>query len=73
MQAARLYVVDRGYVDYELFARILAAGSSLIGRVKDNIAYVVNHEHRWTTPHGLPGSFVTWSCPGWGHRITRII
>ncbi len=73
LQAARLYVVDRGYVDYELFARILAAGSSLIGRVKDNIAYVVHDDARWTTPHGLPGSFVTWSCPGWGHRITRII
>jgi hypothetical protein len=44
LQAARLYVLDRGYVDYELFARILAAGSSLIGRVKDNIAYVVDHQ-----------------------------
>jgi hypothetical protein len=44
LQAGRLYVVDRGYVDYELFARLIAGGSSLIGRVKDNIAYVVDHE-----------------------------
>jgi hypothetical protein len=44
IQAGRLYVVDRGYADYELFARIVGAGSSLIARVKDNIAYVAREE-----------------------------
>src|SRR6185312_5194934 len=44
LQSGRLYVVDRGYADYELFAQIVAAGSSLIARVKDNIAYVVQEE-----------------------------
>lgn len=49
LQPGRLYVMDRGYADYELFARIVAAGSSLIARVKDNVAYVVQ-EDRPVTP-----------------------
>jgi hypothetical protein len=40
----RLYVLDRGYADYELFAAIVGAGSSLIARVKDNTAFVVSEE-----------------------------
>lgn len=44
LQADRLYVLDRGYADYELFARIVAANSSLIARVKDNTAFVVQEE-----------------------------
>jgi hypothetical protein len=44
LQPGRLHVVDRGYADYELFARVVGAGSSLIARVKDNIAYVVREE-----------------------------
>lgn len=48
LQPGCLYVVDRGYVDYELFAQILAAKSSLIARVKDNTAYVVEKEQPLT-------------------------
>lgn len=44
IQPGRLYVVDRGYVDYELFAKIVDAGSSLVARVKDNTASVVQEE-----------------------------
>lgn len=44
LQPGCLYVVDRGYIDYELFAKIIAAKSSLIARVKDNTAYVVDRE-----------------------------
>lgn len=44
LQGGRLYVVDRGYADYELFARVIAAGSSLVARVKDNTAYTVQEE-----------------------------
>lgn len=44
LQADRLYVVDRGYADYALFAKIVGAGSSLVGRVKDNTAYEVQEE-----------------------------
>ena len=44
LQANRLYVVDRGYADYGLFAAIIGAGSSLIARVKDNTAFAVSEE-----------------------------
>jgi hypothetical protein len=44
LEPDRLYVVDRGYADYELFAAIVGAGSSLVARVKDNTAYVVQEE-----------------------------
>ena len=40
----RLYVLDRGYADYELFAKIVAAGSSLVARVKDSTAFTVKEE-----------------------------
>jgi hypothetical protein len=40
----RLYVVDRGYVAYALFADILQAGSSFIGRVDDDVAFRVAAE-----------------------------
>lgn len=39
LQPGRLYVIDRGYLDHELYRRILEAGSSFIGRIKDNGAY----------------------------------
>jgi hypothetical protein len=44
LQPDRLYVLDRGYADYELFARIVAAGSSLVARVKDSTAFTVEQE-----------------------------
>lgn len=44
LQPRRLYVLDRGYASYELFAAILAAGSSLVARVKNNVAFVVQEE-----------------------------
>jgi hypothetical protein len=48
LQAGRLYVLDRGYADYGLFATIVAAGSSLVARVKDNTAFVVREERSIT-------------------------
>jgi hypothetical protein len=44
LQPHRLYVTDRGYTNYELFASILNAHSSFVARVKDNIAFVVAEE-----------------------------
>lgn len=44
IEPGRFHVVDRGYVDYSLFAAIIQAGSSLIARVKDNTAFVVAEE-----------------------------
>jgi hypothetical protein len=44
LQPDRLYVIDRGYVDYALFREILEAGSSFIGRVCDDVAFRVAEE-----------------------------
>jgi hypothetical protein len=40
----RTYVLDRGYACYRLFASILRAGSSVVGRVKENTAHEVQEE-----------------------------
>jgi hypothetical protein len=41
LKPGRLYVHDRGYLDHELYGAILDAGSSFIGRIKDNGQYTV--------------------------------
>jgi IS4 transposase len=41
-------VTDRGYQDYALFRQIIDACSSFVGRVEDNIAYVVQAERELT-------------------------
>jgi hypothetical protein len=48
IEAGRLYAIDRGYADYELFAKIVNAEASLVGRVKDNTAFVVQEERSIT-------------------------
>jgi len=48
LESGRLYVIDRGYQDYSLFRDMLDAGSSFIGRVKNNIAYAVEEERELT-------------------------
>lgn len=44
LQAGRLYVLDRGYASYELFAQIIRAGSSLVARVKNTTVFVSQEE-----------------------------
>ena len=44
LEPGRLYVCDRGYASFELFRSILDRGSSLIVRVKDDIAVSVKEE-----------------------------
>ena len=44
LESGRLYVCDRGYASFELFRSILDAESSLIVRVKDDIAVSVKEE-----------------------------
>jgi Transposase DDE domain len=44
LQPGRLYVLDRGYACYELFAQIVQAKSSLVARVKDSTAFVPQEE-----------------------------
>ncbi len=45
LEPGRLYVEDREYFDYELMADILAAQSSFLTRVRDNIVYDVRGEN----------------------------
>jgi len=49
LQSARCYVMDRGYVSYDLFNGIVAAGSDYVCRAKRNIAHEVI-EQRELTP-----------------------
>jgi Transposase DDE domain len=51
----RLYVIDRGYLDHALYRAILKAGSSFIGRIKDNAAYTVKSQLPLTTADRVAG------------------
>lgn len=44
LQPQRLYVIDRGYADYQLFQDILDAGSGFIGRLKSNAVWTAAEE-----------------------------
>ena len=48
LQAKRLYVIDRGYAEYQLFQDIMDAGSDFIGRIRDNAAWTVVAERPLT-------------------------
>ena len=39
LQSHRLYVIDRGYAEYQLFQDILDASSDFIGRIRDNAVW----------------------------------
>jgi hypothetical protein len=39
LQPERLYVIDRGYAEYQLFQDIIDAKSSFIGRIRDNAVF----------------------------------
>ena len=44
LQPQRLYVIDRGYADYQLFQDIINAQSDFIGRLRDNAVWTVVEE-----------------------------
>jgi len=48
LQAQRLYVIDRGYAEYQLFQDIVDARSDFIGRLRDNAVWTVVKEHTLT-------------------------
>jgi len=48
LQKGRLYVIDRGYAEYQLFQDILDAKSSFIGRIRDNAVWQVTEERPLT-------------------------
>lgn len=63
LQAKRLYVVDRGYADYQLFQDIVDAQSDFIGRIRDNAVWTVVEERRLTAEAqaaGVRGDRVVW-------------
>ncbi len=39
LESGRLYVIDRGYADYQLFQDIIDSKSSFIGRIRDNAVW----------------------------------
>lgn len=48
LQAQRLYVIDRGYADYQLFQDIINVHSDFIGRIRDNAVWTVVEERPLT-------------------------
>jgi len=44
LEAGRLYVIDRGYAEYQLFQDIIDGHSSFIGRLRDNAVWQVIEE-----------------------------
>lgn len=44
LQPERLYAIDRGYAEYQLFQDIIDAKSSFIGRIRDNAVYQLVQE-----------------------------
>ena len=48
LQALRLYVIDRGYAEYQLFQDIIDAGSDFVGRIRDNAVWTVVEERPLT-------------------------
>jgi hypothetical protein len=44
LQPGRLYAIDRGYAEYQLFQDIIDAKSGFIGRVRDNAVFEVIEE-----------------------------
>jgi len=48
LQAQRLYVMDRGYAEYQLFQDIVDAQSDFIGRLRDNAVWTAVEERPLT-------------------------
>jgi hypothetical protein len=48
LQPERLYVIDRGYAEYQLFQDIIDARSDFIGRIRDNAVWTVIEERPLT-------------------------
>ena len=48
LQPQRLYVIDRGYAEYQLFQDIIDAHSDFIGRIRDNAVWTVVAERPLT-------------------------
>jgi hypothetical protein len=67
LQAQRLYVIDRGYAEYQLFQDIVDARSDFIGRIRDNAVWTVVEERPLTAAAlaaGVRSDRIVWlGCP----------
>jgi hypothetical protein len=55
LQAGRLYVIDRGYAEYQLFQDILDVGSQFVGRLRDNAVWEVVEQRSVSAAAGAAG------------------
>ena len=55
LEPGRLYVVDRGYAEYQLFQDILDRESSFIGRIRNNAVWTVVEEWPISAKAGAAG------------------
>ncbi len=63
LEPDRLYVIDRGYAEYELFQEILDAKSGFIGRIRDNAVWELIEERPVSTAAraaGVRRDLVVW-------------
>jgi hypothetical protein len=63
LQAERLYVIDRGYADYQLFRDIIHASSDFIGRIRDNAVWTLVEERPLTAAAqdaGIRSDCIVW-------------
>jgi Transposase DDE domain len=63
LEAGRLYVIDRGYTEYQLFQDILDAHSSFVGRLRENAVWQVIEERPLTAADraaGVRRDLVVW-------------
>jgi hypothetical protein len=63
LEAGRLYVIDRGYAEYQLFQDVVDARSSFIGRIRDNAVWRVVEQRPVSAPAraaGVRRDLVVW-------------
>ena len=70
LQPGRLYVLDRGYFDYDLYQQIIDADSSFVARARDNAVFEVIEE-RLLDRDALNVGIVRDAVVGMGSRWTK--
>ena len=77
LQASRLYVIDRGNADYQLFQDIIDAHSDFIGRIHDNAVWNVVEERSLTAEAktaGVRSDRIVWlGCPKSGSVFKQLL
>ncbi len=77
LEAGRLYVQDRGYADYGLLAKIMAAGSSFVCRLRDNTVFEVVEErelsHEALDEGIVRDAIVRLGCKKNRHKIPQLV